>query len=115
MLKKLVTMVRNCHFVDLNVITIVMSGADRTTKVALTWNIIIIQYYWITYDHRIINDRIENYGANIVFISIPYPYTYWGGLWVRQRVKVGGRGGELVNLPSAKEFWRTLRAKADCA
>ena len=26
-----------------------------------------------------------------------------------------GRGGELVNLPSAKKFWRTLRAKADCA
>ena len=44
----------------------------------------------------------------------PYPYTYRGGLWVRQKVW-GGRGGELLNLPSAKKFWRTLRAKAHCA
>ena len=43
----------------------------------------------------------------------PYPYTYWGGLWVSQR---GGLGGaELVNLPFPRKFWRTLRAKADCA
>ena len=27
----------------------------------------------------------------------------------------GGRGAELVNLPFPKKFWRTLRAKADCA
>ena len=35
---------------------------------------------------------------------IPYPYTYWGSLWVSQRVW-GGRGAELVNLPSANTFF----------
>ena len=45
--------------------------------------------------------------------TTPIPYTYRGGLWVRQRV--WGGGGELVNLLFAKKFLRTLRAKADCA
>ena len=42
---------------------------------------------------------------------LPYPYTYWGGLWVSQWVwGGGGRGAQLVNLPFPRKFWRTLRS-----
>ena len=47
--------------------------------------------------------------------SIPYPYTYWGGLWVSQVLYGGGGEAELVYLPFPRKFLRTLHAKADCA
>ena len=55
------------------------------------------------------------------FAPTDHPYTlslylqYWGGLWVSQRVWGRGRGAELFNLQFPRKFWRTLRAKADCA
>ena len=44
-----------------------------------------------------------------------YPYTYWGSLWMTQRVW-GGRGAELVNQPPyvGVEHRIILGANAQC-
>ena len=41
-------------------------------------------------------------------------YLLWRSVGAPDGVGEGG-GGELVNPPSAKKFWHTFRAKADCA
>ena len=49
--------------------------------------------------------------------TTPIPYTYWGGLWVSQRVwGGGGRGAELINQPPyvGVEHRITLAANEQC-